>query len=207
MRIITGCTQSTPISHLHAETRLLPMQTHLDMRGAQFLAAAINNPSHPCHYMQNHPPTPRQIVQTPQRYYSHILSSIPPPQDNTSSHKHIHTHLTRTTLASAADNTVLGHPPPPISSTETQLSRAERVHLARLRCGHHPSLHAYRHRIGLEDTDICPDCQAAPHTITHILLECPSWQSNRQHHNITSPLQMWEEPQQVVAFLREVGFL
>ena len=205
MRIITGCTQSTPISHLHAETLILPVSAHLDMRGTQFYATAIDNTSHPCYYMRNHPTTPRQIVQTPQKHYSDILNTIPPPHGNTSTHKNIHTHITRNTLATASDNTILGHPPPLINSTETQLSRAERVHLARLRCGHHPSLHAYRHRIGLVDTDICTNCQTAPHTITHILLECPAWQSHRQHHNITSPLQMWEDPQRVIAFLREVG--
>jgi hypothetical protein len=32
LRIVTGCTQSTPIKHLHAVTKILPIKAHLDMR-------------------------------------------------------------------------------------------------------------------------------------------------------------------------------
>ena len=112
------------------------------MRGAQFLATAINNTEHPCFYMHDHPQTPRQIVQTPHRYYTDILQNIPPPHGQTSLKKHIHTHITQNAPELIAENKVLNAPPPNISSTETQLSRQERVHLARFRCGHHPSLQA-----------------------------------------------------------------
>jgi hypothetical protein len=207
LRIITGCTQSTPIEHLHAETKILPIKAHLDMRGTQFLAAAINNTEHPCHYLRDHPPTHRQIVQTPHRYYTSILNTVPPPIGNTSTKKHLHTIMTQRTLELAGNNKILGHPPPDISSTETQLSRLERVHLARLRCGHHPSLQTYANRIGQADSDTCPSCQGAPHTITHILLECPPWQELRQHHHITSALQLWSDPPSVVSYLREGGLL
>ena len=33
LRVATGCTKSTPVPHLHAETRVLPVRDHLDMRG------------------------------------------------------------------------------------------------------------------------------------------------------------------------------
>ena len=42
LRIATGCTKSTPIPHLHAETKVLPVKNHLDMRGTQFYAAAAS---------------------------------------------------------------------------------------------------------------------------------------------------------------------
>ena len=207
LRIITGCTQSTPIDHLHNETKILPIQTHLDMRGTQFLAAAANNTLHPCHYMDQHPPTPRNIVKTPHSYYTNILQTIPPPPGRTSLTKHIHTALTSRQLDQTSNNKVLGHPPPPVSSTESHLERRERVHLARFRCGHHTSLNTYKHRIGLHDTPTCPSCQAAPHTITHILTECTAWQALRQTHNIDTPLQLWTDPLSVASFLRGAGLM
>ena len=33
LRAATGCTKSTPVPHLHAETRVLPVRVHLDIRG------------------------------------------------------------------------------------------------------------------------------------------------------------------------------
>ena len=66
LRIITGCTQTTPTNHLHYEAQVLTLQNHINMRGTQFLAAASANPDHPCHYMLAHQPTPRSIKTTPQ---------------------------------------------------------------------------------------------------------------------------------------------
>ena len=141
LRIITGCTQSTPISHLHAETLILSIQTHLDMRGMQFHAAATNNTDHPCHYMYNHTLTPRQNVQTPDRLlihiHPHLFISTPGYYQHSSTHTHTYNPSSLRAIELAGNNSILGHPPPLISRTETQLSRSERVHLARLRCGHH----------------------------------------------------------------------
>jgi hypothetical protein len=205
LRTVTGCTQRTPIEHLHAETKILLIKAYLDMRGTQFIAASINNIEYPCYYLRDHPPTHRQIVQTPHRYYTNILNTVPPPQGNTSTKK-THNYDTENSGAGRQQK-VLGHPPPDISSTETQLSRLKRVHLARLRCGHHPSLQTYANRICQADTDTRPSFQRAPHTITHLLLECPLWQDLRQHHHITSALQLWSNPLSVVSYLREGGLL
>ena len=53
-RINTGCTRSTPITHLHNETRVLPLKAHMDMREKHFFSSATDS-SFPLHYMQ----TPR----------------------------------------------------------------------------------------------------------------------------------------------------
>ena len=207
LRIITGCTQTTPIEHLHAETKVLKLHEHLDMRGTQFLATAVHNPNHPCHYMHNKLPTPRHIKNTPHKHYSNILTSLSPPDNPQNYTKHIHTHLTRRALQSRGPNTLLGHPPPDIDKTETQLSRHHRVHLSRLRCGHHPSLHTYKHRLDATHSDTCPHCQAAPHTTTHIMEDCTAWAVHRQHHNIHNTTQLWSGPCRSAAFLRDAGFL
>ena len=207
LKIITGCTRTTPTQHIHAETQVLPVKEHLDMRGTQFIASATNNTEHPCHYMTQHPPTHRYIVNTPHRYYTDILESLPPIADPANSTKHIHTELTRRALAQPTHNTILNDTPPQISNTEKQLPRSDRVTLARLRCGHHPDLNTYKHRIDETHTDICPNCQASPHTVTHLLTECTSLAAPRQQHNIHSILQLWSDPVKVASYLRDAGFM
>ena len=76
LRIITGCTQTTPTNHIHYETQVLTLQDHVNMRGTQFLAAARANPDNPCHYMLTHQPTPRIIKTTPQALYTGFLNTI-----------------------------------------------------------------------------------------------------------------------------------
>ena len=79
LKIITGCTATTPTDHIHQETKVLKVKDHLDMRGTQTLAAAITNNQHPLNYMAQHPHTPRNIKTTPNtRYHTQILSSLPP---------------------------------------------------------------------------------------------------------------------------------
>ena len=121
LRIILGCTQSTPIEHLHAETKILSVKQHLDMRGAQFLASATNNPDSPCYYLRNHPPTPRHIKSTPHQYYTRILNTIPPPTNTIHYKKHIHTYLTRLVLNNLPHNKLLDSLLPNITSREIQL--------------------------------------------------------------------------------------
>ena len=161
----------------------------------------------PCHYLRNHPPTHRQIKNTPHRHYTNILNSLPPPTDITQYKKHIHTHLTRQALNNLPNNKILNTPPPIISSAETQLSRSERAHLTRLCCGHHQSLNTYKHRLDNTHTDLCPLCQISPHTVTHLIEDCPNLAAHRQQHNIQNVLQLWSDPVSVVSFLRGVGFL
>jgi hypothetical protein len=207
LRIALGSTQTTPSSHVHAETKVLPLKEHLDMRGTQFLASVLHNPLSPCHHFQHLPPTPRQIANTPCNYYLTILNSLPPPTDPANFIKHIHTHLTRNALSNLPINNIIDDTPPDISHTEQQLNRADRVHLSRLRCGHHPSLHSYKHRLDSTHSDLCPQCRTLPHTVKHLLLECPELAAARLRAGITSIAQLWSEPARVAAFLRGAGFL
>ena len=84
----------------------------------------------------------------------------------------------------------------------------DRVHLFRLRCGHHNVLLFYRKRIHPEVTDTCPLCHIGAHTIHHIMEECLSLDSLRHSH--TPPLyvatdDLWDCPAPSVAFLRSDG--
>ena len=74
--IIIGSTQTTPIEHLQAETKILTLKQHLDKRGTHFLTSEINNKDSPCYYLHPHPPTLRKIVNSSHRYYTRILNLI-----------------------------------------------------------------------------------------------------------------------------------
>ena len=169
LRIITGCTQTTPTNHLHCETQVLTLQDHINMRGTQFLAAASANPDHPCHYMLAHKPTPRGIKTTPQALYTGFLDTI---HQHCSSH--IHTHFTNLAILKLFSNTTLGTPPPEIHHLELALPRADRVNLSRLRCGHHTALATYRKRIDDSTDEVCTHCSTGTHSLRHIITHCPT---------------------------------
>jgi len=205
LRIATGCTRTTPTTHLHEETRVLPLASHMDMRGTHFYTSTLS-PSHPLHYIQNERRTPRNIHTTPATYYRHLYTSLPDTPLNTSLQKHIHTTFTDRALSSFPPNSILGVRPPPIDFSEVHLSRRERVTLSRLRCGHHPSLPSYNHRIGRAVSDLCEYCSADSGTISHILTQCPTLQQHRTTHHIHTLEHLWTHPQEVSAFLRDIGF-
>jgi hypothetical protein len=61
--------------------------------------------------------------------------------------KHIHTEITSKALQQFSPNTILDTCPLPIDPSGSTLDREDRVHLARLRCGHHPDLLSYKRRL------------------------------------------------------------
>ena len=134
------------------------------MRETQFLAAASANPDHPCHYMLALQPTPRSIKTTPQALYTALLNTIP--QHSSS---HIHTHFTNLAIQKLGPNTILGTPSPEIHHSELAQPRADRVHLSRLRCGHHTALATYRKRIDDSVDEVCTHCSTGTLCLTHII--------------------------------------
>lgn len=206
LRINTGCTSTTPISHLQAETKILPLRNHLNMIGTQFYSR-LTNPSHPQHPLTKAEPTPRHKKNDPITHYSQLLSSLPPKPEKTSLIKHIHTQFTARALASQPKNSILQNRPPEIHPSEELLSRHTRVTLARLRSGHHPSLNEYQHRINQSHMPYCSRCnnQAIDDT-PHLILHCPALQQHRTQHNINSLKELWTRPQNVADFLEAAGF-
>ena len=180
LKITTGCTNTTPTDHIHHETKVLKIKDHLDLRGTQILAAASTNPQHPLHYMAEHPHMPRNIKTTPSRHYTQILASLPPRPPQTGIKKHIHTQITHSSINKLKNNTLLAARPPDTHPSETSLPREDRVHLARLRCGHHPALLSYQKRWDKSVVDTCPGCNSAPHTIKHIIEDCTT--HHKTHH-------------------------
>ena len=186
LKIITGCTATTPTDHIHQETKVLKVKDHLDLRGTQILAAATSNQQHPLHYMSNHPHTPRNIKTTPSTRYLTKLNELPPCPPQTSLHNHIHTQITRQSIQSLIDNTQLHGRPPDIHPSETTLPREDRVHLARLRCGHHPALLSYQKRLDYSAGDNGPRCNTQTYNIKHIMEDCTAHIHTCQRRNIHS---------------------
>jgi hypothetical protein len=112
LKISIGCTRTSPTEHVHHETKVLKMSDHLDMKGAQFLAAAASDPVHPNHNLASIPPAPRNIRSTPATHYKQVLESVPPEPQGANTKKHIHTAVTQQAIARLGPNSVLGVNPP-----------------------------------------------------------------------------------------------
>ena len=110
LRTITGCTQTTNINHLHSETKILPINNHLDMIGTQYYVRATD-PSHPSHHITLQQPPDRNKKTTPARYYTQLFQNIPPVPNNTTMIKHIHTQITKQAILNRPNNTILNSPP------------------------------------------------------------------------------------------------
>ena len=139
----------------------------------QFFVGATN-PDHPCSHLHNPRITSSRLRNTPASSFTTLLSSIPPTPLNRNNNAWIHQQSVSTYLESAPQNSLLGESPPQTSGDELLLSRANRVHLARLRCGHHPSIPAYEHRIRPDLDPSCRWCRGDPETVLHLFEECPN---------------------------------
>ena len=147
LRIATGCTRLTPTAHLHAETKDLPLKDYLKLRGTQMFSAAAA-PEHALHEgLYNPVGTRRHIHTTPSSHYTALRAMIPSLLLGRSESSWLHQNFVARALVSAPPYTLLGKASPPVNPDEADLHRQERVHLARLRCGHHLALRSYEGRL------------------------------------------------------------
>ena len=187
---------------------MLPLKQHMSKRGTH-IYTSTSDPSHPLHHLRSAPsryPRAFPLHTTPAQFYQNLLDSLPPIPDNITLKTHIHTTFTQRTIDTLPPNTLLGVSPPLTDRVQEQsLPREDRVHLARLRCGHHASIPSYMYRIGLSPDSSCVYCGNAVGTVEHILLLCPSLQLLRNTHQIHALEHLWERPQEVLAFLRDAA--
>ena len=194
----------------YSTTKAIHLEQHMRMTGTQ-IYTSTENPAHPLHHLRqppaHHPRTNPPHV-TPAKFFSSSLQSIPPPTGNTSWRTHIHTTITHQHLTTLSNNTILqAHPPSTDISLEQHLPRQDRVHLSRLRCGHHTSIPVYMHRIGQLDNPTCNLCNNAVGSVEHILLHCPAIQSHRDNHGIHALEHLWERPVEAIGFLRDASII
>lgn len=176
------------------------------MRGTQFFAAAAD-PQHPCNHLHQPIQTPRSIHRTPAAHYGDLLDRLPPIPPRRTEKSWIHEQFVTAHLSQIPDNTVLRQPPPPIADSESSLPRESRVHLARLRCSHHPSLLTYQNRINQNTDPTCRYCGTAPETIAHLLETCSSLSTLHAAHGVRSASHLWSHPAETIEFLRSAGLL
>ena len=85
-------------------------------------------------------------------------------------------------------NVVLDGRPPPISSSERDLTRKERSTLAQLRSGYRRLLGSYKSRIKKDASlNVCADCGTTLHDVKDIFV-CPA------HPTTMIPSDLWSRP-------------
>ena len=177
------------------------------MIGTQFYANTLS-PLHPCHTTLSNPTHHRlkQPPSSPGTFYQQIFNNIPPPINNTSITKHIHTHLTALYLRNRKYNNILNLHPPPINTEFETLPTPIQFSIAKLRCGHHPNLQSYKYRFNINQAThaICNRCNRAPDTVSHLLLHCPNTTQSRETWGIHTVMDLWTSPSGVANFLSEV---
>jgi hypothetical protein len=204
LRIATGCTADTNQSHLHTETKMLPIDQHLRLHASQ-LRLKAQAPTHPLHthtQPYNPPRLMKQTVFTNRNYTTNI--PIEPDQATTETlnrcKKQIHTTITTNYIDNLPNNDILSAPAPAIDSSETQLTRHTRRALAQLRTNKSPLLHQYLHKIDpvTHPSPLCPLCHEHVHNTSH-LFGCSELVTPM------SPLVLWSSPIEAAGLLARWG--
>ena len=198
LRIVTGCHKKSPVQHLHTETKMLPVDKHLDLLCTQFLANTLR-PLHVLHTRVTTPPGPRKMKET---LYSkschslqqHLHDGIIPQGNYKKVISSLHSAAVASTICEAGPNSVLGLWPPSIDKSELSLLRPHRSTLAQLRSGYCVSLRSYLFSIGRAENSLCPKCRAAHHDPPH-LFNCPAYPTN------LTVWDLWACPRETAAFL------
>jgi hypothetical protein len=205
MRVITAAHSNTPIDHLHAETKLLPVRDSLELNCKQFLANAltIGHPSHSVVQLpSNQRPGRKSIVHTLQSRYRdavepYLTNGIMLESNYKKAIKDMHTKQVEKSRRSIT-NDILGRHPPDVHLLERSLPRISQRTLCQLRCDKCICLETYKLSIGIAADDLCPICCGEPHT-SHHLFNCPASPTNLNF------LDLWKRPHDAVNYLRTLA--
>ena len=203
LRIATGAVLKSDIQHLHSETEVLPLFDHLTMLCSQFLAGALR-PTHPSLALVTQDPGPRPRIPLLQSAFRQGIAEFleddgtADPSCHRSTISGIHTAAVASHLANRSVNKVLLRQAPRISPSETTLPRHFRTTLSQLRAGQCSRLNSYRQAIGISDTALCPECNAAPHTTDHIFA-CPAAPTDLTVEDL------WHRPEEVARHLASLS--
>jgi hypothetical protein len=205
LRIATGCTQDTNVTHLHDETKILPLDKHLRLHGSQQRQQA-QHPDHPLHDLTTRPPPDRykkQSIFQNNNNYTYNRDIEPDHANNETikqNMKDIHTDITENYLTTRPNNKVLNRQSLEINKTEETLTRNTRRKLAQLRTNKSPLLTTYLHKID-PDTHLTPDCPLCnrhEHDTRH-LFKCTELQTDLKVEDL------WQNPVAVAELLDRWG--
>ena len=198
LRTILGNVKKTPIDHLHAESKIMPVKEHCQMLSKQFLLQT-QLPNHPNSSDLNYTKPPRTMKRTLLTEYGTEISNMIPEEglnsDNYKANlKHIHTESVRAVIANQANSIVLDEPAPSIDISERELPRRTRTILSQLRSSYSSHLKTFLHSIGASDNPNCPDCNTELHTTNH-LFNCTSKPTDLTARSL------WNHPVRAARFL------
>ena len=187
LRIATGCHKMSSVDHLHTEAEMLKVREHSELLSAQYLARCLE-PGNVCHPITTRAAPERRMKETLYTKHRNTVEPIMVKNDRKATLQALHTDAVDKAVRSQERNVVLDGRPPPISSSEKELSRRERSTLAQLRSGHCRLLGSYKSRIKKDASlNVCSDCGTSPHDVTH-LFTCPA------HPTTMIPSDLWNRP-------------
>ena len=197
LRIATGCHKMSSVDHLHTEAEMLKVREHSELLSAQYLARCLE-PGNVCHPITTRAAPERRMKETLYTKHRNTVEPMMVNNDRKATLQALHTDAVDKAVRSQERNVVLDGRPPPISSSEKELSRRERSTLAQLRSGHCRLLGSYKSRIKKDASlNVCSDCGTSPHDVTH-LFTCPA------HPTTMIPSDLWNRPTDIV---RELNYL
>ena len=200
LRISTGCVRATSESHLHTETKVLPVKEHLSLLGAQHLATCMQQ-AHPSYATVTADSGPRPMKHTLQTKFGRKIAKYcvgGQVDDLDEARVDLHTEAVRDFIRNRQPNRVLRGPAPDIGDEE-ELPRHHRTALGQLRSGHCSALAEYKFRVGQAASPTCPSCSRGPQTPEHVF-KCPA------HPTTLTPRDMWTSPTEVASFLVTLPF-
>lgn len=199
LKIATGCLKIASTDHVHAETKIMPVQQHCEMLSQQYLLSTQLE-SHPVREDLTRPQPARRTKHTLVTKFGRRIKRLAPSDEIlTNDHykaklKRIHTDSVRDVIDIQAVNPVLNTKAPEIHPSERWLPRKTRATLSQLRSGHSTHLNSYLSRLDQQISDRCPDCNVRGHTTKH-LFRC----KNRPTHLTVQSL--WKQPADAAQFL------
>ena len=168
LRIATGCHKMSSVDHLHTEADMLKVREHSELLSAQYLARCLE-PGNVCHPITTRAAPERRMKQTLYTKHRNTVEPMMVKNDRKATLQALHTDAVDKAVRSQERNVVLDGRPPPISSSEKELSRRERSTLTQLRSGHCRLLGSYKSRIKKDASlNVCSDCGTSPHDVTHL---------------------------------------
>ena len=198
MHLVTGSHKLASESHLHSETKMLPVNDHLDMLSEQYLASALR-PDHPAHEPVCRPARRRDKKKTLQSRFkdgiaAHLVNGSLPAGAYPEVKKEIHTKYVSNAIAAQGNHRFLNRPTPEINNNEQELPRSYRSTLSQLRSGHCVNLGSYLHQVGRAASASCPHCSREDESVPH-LFNCTSAPTDLEVQDL------WFRPKRVANFL------
>ena len=191
LRCATGHTRDTNLNHVHQETKVLPLASHMRLITSQYRESA-RDPDHPLH-RQASAPSPERRMKATAFHGSHVLMAHGCARDGEEAKerernkKAIHTAIVQEHLETIPQHPLLNAHAPEIHRSDQELSRAARRTLAQLRAGKCPLLQEYLQDIGAAEDPRCPLCGQDGHNTVH-LFNCPSIATD------LTPEDLWRRP-------------